>query len=133
MECVCNHRLVSSILDRQILTIQLLTLWDVSRSSTDVGNKYAKKFKIFFKILHFYRNMRFAGYRSMYFWLYGKKSPSRKFRTALPACLVALIRKSYPSEEYTGFITKLPSNSKWLSRFEIITFVSSRVEEKGES
>jgi hypothetical protein len=45
----------------------------------------------------------------MYFWLYGKKSPNRQFRSALPACLVSLIRENYPSDTYTGFIKKLPS------------------------
>jgi len=92
LECICNHPLVTSILDRQILTIQLLTLWDATRSSADVGNK----------------NLRFAAYRSLYFWIYGKRSPSTPFRRALPACLVSLIRQKYPDEHYTGFRIKLP-------------------------
>ena len=39
LECICNHPLVTSILDKQILTIQLLVLWDATRSSAEIENK----------------------------------------------------------------------------------------------
>ena len=56
-----------------------------------------------------FSNLRFAAYRSMFFWMFGKKRPKKKFRSALPNCLVSLIRQKFPSETYTGFINKLPS------------------------
>ena len=38
--CITKHPLVSQILNKEILTIQILTLWDVTRTSSDLTNKY---------------------------------------------------------------------------------------------
>ena len=63
-----------------------------------------------------FRNLRFSAYRSCYFWIFGQRSPSGQFRTALPSCLVAAIRKKYPNPDpndgYAGFKQKLPSMTK---------------------
>ena len=40
LECLCRHELVGSILNREILRIQLLTLWDSTRSSADISNRF---------------------------------------------------------------------------------------------
>ena len=52
------------------------------------------------------RNLRFSAYRSAFFWLHGRKSPSGLYRKALPSCLVSYIRRLYPDEVYTGFQPK---------------------------
>ena len=111
LDCLCSHPLVTSILDKEILRIQLLTLWDSTRSSADISNKYAGVL-VFNNLLatYLYRNLRFSSYRSLYFWIHGKKNPSREFRSALPSCLVSLVKQSYPEADgvYTGFVRKLP-------------------------
>ena len=67
------------------------------------------------------RNLRFSAYRSFYFWIYGKKNPSKQFRTALPSCLVNMVRNRYPADNnvYTGFIGKLPIPSIQLRQIQI--------------
>ena len=56
------------------------------------------------------RNFRFAAYRSLFFWLYKKKGKKAgEFRSALPSCLVSLVRQKYPEDDqnsYTGFIPR---------------------------
>ena len=90
--CITEHPLVPQILSKEMLTINILTLWDATRSSSEINN----------------RNLRFAAYRSLFFWLYKKKGKKgRQFRSALPACLVNLVRQTFPEEDqkaYTGFI-----------------------------
>ena len=112
MKCICDHPLVSSILNKEILRIQLLTLWDTTRSSADINNRCLPCFYFFsFNYTELVlRNLRFSSYRSIYFWIYGKKNPTKKFRLALPSCLVSLVREMYPEDTgvYTGFINKLP-------------------------
>ena len=111
--CLCDHPLVTSILNKEILRIQLLTLWDTTRASSDINNKYKSRVnRKLFNNWTIHRNLRFSSYRSLYFWIYGKKNhPTKKFRLALPSCLVSLVRDKYPEEEggvYTGFVNKLP-------------------------
>ena len=88
---------MKSILDGEILKIQLLTLWDATRSSSDIENKYGAHNKYTYTS-EFSSNLRFAAYRSMYFWLYGKRKPSSKYRTALPAGLISIIKE----KKWTG-------------------------------
>ena len=39
LDCVCGHELVEAILNKEILRIQLLTLWDSTRSNTEITPK----------------------------------------------------------------------------------------------
>ena len=110
LDCICDHPLVSSILNKEILRIQLLTLWDTTRCSADITNKYFPHLITLILSQIVLRNLRFSSYRSIYFWIYGKKNPTKKFRLALPSCLVTLVREKYPEDTgvYTGFVKKLP-------------------------
>ena len=61
-----------------------------------------------------FSNLRFAAYRSLFFWMYQKRKGNRGFREALPSCIVKLVKKNFPKDpkdpkDYTGFIPKLPS------------------------
>ena len=73
--------------------------------------------------------------RSLYFWIFDKKSPRRQFRTCLPSCLVNLVRTTHPNadpiRDYVGFIPKLPGLCTLIT-LKIYSFLFSSEKEKNE-
>jgi hypothetical protein len=59
--------------------------------------------------LNFCRNMRYAAYRNLFFFLFKKNTKKKHVRDALPSCLVGKVRSKYPKEDgetYVGFVDK---------------------------
>ena len=53
--------------------------------------------------INFFRNWRFAAYRSYIYWVYGKLE--RRKRKVIPSCVVIAIRKAFSVESgvYEGY------------------------------
>ena len=81
----------------------------------------------FRKKTHFFRNLRYSAYRSIYLWLIKKRNKKKSFRKALPSCVVTYIRQLYPDTTYRGFLpaTKSPIFKNKRRKQSALTVASS--------
>ena len=90
LHCICEHEMVTKLLNSDILTIMLKVKWEVTLGEREITNKYGfKRFRIPFNTtkLKLTRSLRYSAYCSLFHWASKKKKVSN-YRETLPTCLV---------------------------------------------
>eukprot|EP00092_Neocalanus_flemingeri_P035519 GFUD01038657.1.p1 GENE.GFUD01038657.1~~GFUD01038657.1.p1 ORF type:complete len:207 (+),score=42.11 GFUD01038657.1:43-663(+) len=94
--CITEDAFVEMILNPVMLEISLRNVWSIGKEEKEDESLSNK-------------NFRYAAYRNLFFFLYKKNTRKKNIRTALPSCLVDMVRRKYPEvmgEEYVGFLKK---------------------------
>ena len=90
--CITDDETFNLLLNPTVLEVNLRSVWSagvIDTKDKEINNE----------------NLRYSAYRSIYLWL-NKRRKFKKGRFPLPSCVVAAVRKKYPSNLYKGFSFK---------------------------
>jgi len=91
LACICEHDDFEILaLNRVAVSASARLLGDARRGLRFVDGEYEN------------RQLRFAAYKSVTLWLYGRLG--RRVRRVLPACIVSAIRRAFPNPDRVPYV-----------------------------